>query len=59
MAEHDLLILAGFGKFDWEDPMRISSLLTEEEIAVQETARDFSQEVLLPKVIEMYRKECE
>lgn len=49
--------MTNFSKFDWEDPMRINSLLTEEEIAIQDTAKNFCQEVLLPKVTEMYRNE--
>jgi glutaryl-CoA dehydrogenase len=39
--------------------MRVNSLLTDEEVAIKDTARDFCQEVLLPKVTEMYRNECE
>ncbi|CAD6891763.1 unnamed protein product [Tilletia laevis] len=46
-----------FSKFDWEDPFEIKSLLTEDEIAIQETARAFAQDVLAPKVKEMYRNE--
>ncbi|KAK0546310.1 hypothetical protein OC845_004653 [Tilletia horrida] len=47
-----------FSKFDWEDPFGMqSTLLTEDEIAIQETARQFAQDVLAPKVKEMYRNE--
>jgi len=46
-----------FSKFDWEDPFNINSLLTEDERAIQETARAFAQDVLAPKVKEMYRNE--
>lgn len=51
--------VSDFAKFDWQDPMRLNSLLTDEEAAIQETAHNFCQETLKPKVIEMYRNECE
>lgn len=37
--------------FNWEDPLAASELYTEEELAVQDTARKFSQERLLPRVL--------
>lgn len=46
-----------FAKFDWQDPLRVHEQLTDEEKAIQETAYDFCQETLLPKVTEMYRNE--
>ncbi|KAK0533654.1 hypothetical protein OC834_001925 [Tilletia horrida] len=46
-----------FSKFDWEDAFNLRSLLTDDEIAIQETARAFAQDVLAPKVKEMYRTE--
>lgn len=54
-----LRIATDFAKFDWQDPMRVNDLLTDEEVAIQETAHNFSQETLLPKVTEMSRKEGE
>ena len=39
--------------------MRVETLLTEEEVAIQDTARAFAQEQLAPKVKQMYRDECE
>lgn len=45
---------------DWnqhQDPLNVASLLTEEEQAIQETARDYCQENLLPRVTEAYRHE--
>jgi glutaryl-CoA dehydrogenase len=53
------LVSAVFDKFDPEDPMRVETLLTEEEVAIQDTARAFAQEQLAPKVKQMYRDECE
>ncbi|KAJ3485290.1 hypothetical protein NLI96_g5055 [Meripilus lineatus] len=44
-------------RFNWEDPLDLDGLLTEEELAIRDTAREFCQESLLPKVIEMQRTE--
>ncbi|WVQ79215.1 hypothetical protein IAT38_001311 [Cryptococcus sp. DSM 104549] len=46
-----------FAKYNWEDPLNMASLLTEEEIAIQETAQSFSQSQLLPRVLDAYRTE--
>ncbi|WWC95801.1 hypothetical protein V866_002667 [Kwoniella sp. B9012] len=46
-----------FAKFDWEDPLDMKSLLTDEEQQISETARDYCQENLLPRVINAYRTE--
>lgn len=46
-----------FVPFDWEDPLNLESLLTEEEIAVRDTAREFCQESLLPRVLHAQRTE--
>ncbi|MEE2525671.1 acyl-CoA dehydrogenase [Hyphobacterium sp. HN65] len=43
--------------FNWEDPLDLSSLLSEEERMVQETARGYAQEKLLPRVIDAAREE--
>jgi hypothetical protein len=37
--------------FDWQDPLNSSSLLTEDEIAIAETAEKYCQEQLLPRVL--------
>lgn len=39
--------------FDWQDPLSSKSLLTEEEIAIGETAEAYCQERLLPRVLRM------
>lgn len=39
--------------------MRVEEHFSDEERAIQETARAFCQETLLPKVTDMYRNECE
>ncbi|KAF5559795.1 glutaryl dehydrogenase [Fusarium phyllophilum] len=38
-------------RFDWEDPVSSKSLLTSEELKIQETARAYCQERLLPRVL--------
>ena len=43
--------------FDWQDPFLMNEMLTEEERLVRDTARQFAQEKLLPRVREAYRKE--
>jgi len=48
-----------WGKFNWEDPMALDSLLTEEERMVQETARQYAQEKLMPRIVEAYNEEKE
>lgn len=37
--------------FDWQDPLNVKSLLTEEEIAISETAEAYCQERMLPRVL--------
>ncbi|TLS22826.1 uncharacterized protein PpBr36_06160 [Pyricularia pennisetigena] len=43
--------------FDWKDPLNSKSLLTEEELAISETAERYCQERLAPRVLEAYRNE--
>ncbi|KAG8910271.1 hypothetical protein FRC01_006427, partial [Tulasnella sp. 417] len=43
--------------FKWEDPLNVNGLLTEEEQAISETARDYCQERLQPRVLDAYRTE--
>lgn len=43
--------------FDWEDPLLLDELLTDEERMVMKTARDYAQNKLLPRVMEAYRTE--
>lgn len=46
-----------FSKFQAFDPLNLNSKLTEEELLIQDAARKFAQEKLLPRVIEGTRKE--
>ncbi|MGE4373444.1 MAG: acyl-CoA dehydrogenase [Xanthobacter sp.] len=43
--------------FDWTDPLDLSSQLTEDERMVQETARAYAQDKLLPRVTSAYLEE--
>eukprot|EP00474_Spongospora_subterranea_P009649 CRZ10107.1 hypothetical protein [Spongospora subterranea] len=42
-------------QFNWEDPLSISELLTEEESAAQAIAREYAQESLLPGIVDAAR----
>ncbi|KAI9018608.1 glutaryl-CoA dehydrogenase [Phycomyces nitens] len=46
-----------FVKYDWEDPLNLNSLLTEEEQLVRDSVRDYCQENLQPRVLNAYRNE--
>ncbi|MCS0501158.1 acyl-CoA dehydrogenase [Ancylobacter mangrovi] len=43
--------------FDWSDPLDLDGQLTEEERMVRDTARDYAQEKLLPRVASAYMDE--
>lgn len=43
--------------FRWEDPFDLESQLTDEERMVRDTARQYAQDKLLPRVIEAFREE--
>ncbi len=43
--------------FRWEDPLLLEGELTDEERLVRDTARDYCQERLMPRVLEANRKE--
>ena len=43
--------------FDWQDPLLLREELTEEERMVQETAYQYAQDKLLPRVTEAFRNE--
>jgi len=47
----------GGGGYDWEDPFRLKTILTEDEIAIQESAHSFCQQELQPKVLMANRNE--
>jgi glutaryl-CoA dehydrogenase len=45
------------GRFDWEDPLSLDSLLTEEERLIRDSARAFAQERLMPRILHANRSE--
>ena len=42
--------------FNWEDPLDLEGELTEDERMVRDTARDYAQEKLFPRVLKAYRE---
>ncbi len=48
---------AAAAAFRWEDPLDLDGLLTEEERLVQDTARSYAQDKLMPRVLEANRSE--
>jgi glutaryl-CoA dehydrogenase len=43
--------------FQWEDPLLAAELLTDEERLIRDTARDYAQSKLMPRIIEANRNE--
>ena len=43
--------------FEWADPMQFNSQLSQEERLIRDTARDFSQHKLMPRVLDANRNE--
>ena len=43
--------------FQWDDPLLLETQLTEEERMIRDTARDFAQSKLMPRVLEANRHE--
>ena len=48
---------ASWASFNWEDPFRLEQQLTDDERLVMDTARQYAQEQLAPRVQEAYRDE--
>jgi len=46
-----------YGKFNWEDPLNLNGLLSEEETLVMDTARGYANDKLMPRVLEANRNE--
>ena len=43
--------------FEWSDPLLLETALTEEERMVRDTARDYAQSALMPRILEANRTE--
>ena len=48
---------SNWAKFNWEDPFLLEQQLSEEERMVRDTARQYAQQKLLPRVREAYQNE--
>jgi glutaryl-CoA dehydrogenase len=44
-------------RFDWQDPLLLDGLLDEEERMVRDSARDYCQDKLMPRILEANRRE--
>jgi len=44
-------------KFQWDDPFLLNEQLTEDERMIRDTARDYAQEKLLPRIVKAYANE--
>lgn len=44
-------------EFDWQDPLLLDELLTEEERMIRDSAREYCQSMLMPRVLEANRHE--
>lgn len=44
-------------QFDWRDPLYLDRQLSSEEILIRDTARNYAQDKLLPRVKDAYREE--
>src|SRR3954464_2264687 len=45
------------GSFQWDDPLLLDDLLTDDERMIRDTAQGYAQDKLLPRVIEAFREE--
>jgi glutaryl-CoA dehydrogenase len=43
--------------WSWEDPLNLNSLLTEDEVLIMNSAKEYSQECLKPRVLKDFRNE--
>ena len=50
-------MMTSHARFNWSDPLLLDQQLTDEERLARDTARQFSQEKLAPRVLEMFRHE--
>lgn len=46
-----------FEKFNWEDPLDLHGKLTEEEQMINEVAKNFTKDKLMPRIKDAYNKE--
>ena len=48
---------SGSNQFNWEDPLLLEDLLSEEEKIIRDSARSYCQEKLMPRILEANRGE--
>ena len=53
----DMRAGAQAARFDWQDPLQLDALLDEEERMVRDTAREYCQDKLMPRILEANRHE--
>ncbi|MFN0263720.1 acyl-CoA dehydrogenase [Tepidamorphus sp. 3E244] len=46
-----------YGAFDWQDPLALDKLLSEEERMIRDTARTYSREKLMPRILTANREQ--
>ena len=51
------ILNAAAHRFDWSDPLLLETALTDEERMVRDTARDYAQSALMPRILEANRTE--
>ncbi len=56
MTDTSTVTLTG-GRFDWQDPLLIEQELTDEERLIRDTARQYAQEKLMPRILLANRNE--
>ncbi len=44
-------------QFQWDDPFLLENQLSDEERMIRDTARDYAQDKLMPRILEAYRSE--
>ncbi|KAI9597317.1 glutaryl-CoA dehydrogenase [Syncephalis fuscata] len=57
LAQRGLASQSKFVKYDWTDPLNLTSQLTSDEIIMRDSARDYCQSKLFPRIIEANRHE--
>jgi glutaryl-CoA dehydrogenase len=45
------------GQFNWEDPLRLESALSTDEVMIADAARNYCQSELMPRALEAHRNE--
>ncbi|KAI7889975.1 glutaryl-CoA dehydrogenase [Mucor mucedo] len=46
-----------FVKYNWQDPLNLESVLTEDEISIRDAVKSYCQDKLQPRVLQAYRNE--